>query len=202
MGAKSTATTGKKALTVLIADDSPSSRRSVRGHLEVLGYRVVGEAADGLEAVELFERLKPDLVILDIVMPGMTGIEAARAISSKAPVPIILVTGHSTDKLTAEAVEAGVFGYLVKPVAKKQLLPAVKLALARYEEFNSLRKEVKDLKEAVEARKLIERAKGILMKRCDIGEEEAFKLLQSHSQKENKKMRDIAAMIIEASRLI
>jgi response regulator NasT len=117
-------------------------------------------------------------------------------------VPIILVTGVSDEKIAEQAVEAGVFAYLVKPITKKHLEPAIKLAMARYDQFESLKIEVDDLKEAIETRKLIERAKGIVMKRCNLSEDEAFKLLQTHSQKENKKMHEIAESVISASKLM
>jgi len=135
-------------------------------------------------------------------MPEMDGIDAARNISARKTIPIILITGLSSDEMATKAIESGVFAYLVKPVTKKQLEPAIKLAMARYDEFKSLKVEVDDLKDAIETRKLVERAKGILMKRCNITEEDAFKLLQTHSQKENKKMREIAETIVAASKLI
>ncbi|MCK4739460.1 MAG: response regulator [Deltaproteobacteria bacterium] len=188
--------------TVIIAEDNTLTRRCIKGHMEILGYDVVGDAANGEDAVTLFMEHSPALVILDVKMPKMSGLDAARAITAITPTPIILVTGHSEESLAAEAVEAGVFAYLVKPVTKKHLLPAIKLATARFSQFRELDTEVSDLKEAIEARKLIERAKGILMKRCDVGEAEAFKLLQTQSQKENKKMKNIAEMVISASKLI
>ena len=196
------ATAAGKAGTALIAEDNANTRRSIKGHLELLGYEVVGAVGDGEKAVEVARDMSPSLVLLDVKMPKMGGLEAARVISEMGPVPIILVTGYSEVEIAAEAVEAGVFAYLVKPVTKKQLLPAIKLAVARFEQFKELNSEVTDLREAIEARKLIERAKGILMKRCKIGEAEAFKLLQTQSQKENKKMRQIAEMVISASKLI
>lgn len=188
--------------TVLIAEDNAASRRSLKAHLELIGYSVVGEARNGVDAVELFKEHRPDIVVMDIVMPRMTGIEAAAIITGEASVPIVLVTGSDTEKMGGEAVESGVFGYLIKPVSRKQLEATIRLALGRFEEFKAMKEEVEGLREAVEARKFIERAKGILMKRCDIGEAEAFKMLQNHSQKENRKMRDIAAMIIEADKLL
>jgi len=192
----------EEAKTVLIAEDNAISRKCLKTHLESLGYEVIADVADGEEAVEEARRLKPSFIILDIKMPRMGGIEAARVITSISPVPIILITGHVSEELAVEAAEAGVFAYLVKPVTRKHLLPAIKLAFSRFEEFKRLEQEVADLKEALEARKLIEKAKGILMKRCKIDEEAAYKLLQTHSQKENKKMHEIAKMIIEASKLI
>ncbi len=187
---------------VLIAEDNSKTRLFLKSQLELLGFDVVAAVSNGKDAVKLASEIKPDLVIMDVKMPEMDGIEAAKTISSKGPVPIILITGLSSDEMAVKAIESGVFAYLVKPVTKKQLEPAIKLALARYEEFKSLKVEVVDLKDAIETRKLVERAKGILMKRCNISEEDAFKLLQSHSQKENKKMREIADNIVTASKLI
>jgi response regulator NasT len=192
----------EKQGTVVIAEDDDKSRQAVAGHLEVLGFEVVGAAADGEEAVRLVSMLKPSLVVLDVKMPKMDGIKAAKAITDANPIPIILLTGMSSNELAEEALDAGVFSYLVKPVTKKQLLPAIKLAMARFDQFNDLKGEVSGLQYAMEARKFIEKAKGILMQRCKIGEEEAFKLLQTQSQKENKKMREIAEMVISASKLI
>jgi two-component system, response regulator PdtaR len=187
---------------VLIAEDNSKTRLFLKNQLELLGYEVIGAVSNGQAAVDLVADLNPNLVIMDVKMPEMDGIDAARAITARGPIPIILITGLSSDEMAAKAIEAGVFAYLVKPVTKKQLEPAIKLALARYGEFKSLKTEVSDLKDAIETRKLVERAKGILMKRCNISEEDAFKLLQAHSQKENKKMREIADNIISASKLI
>lgn len=187
---------------VLIAEDNSKTRLFLKNQLELLGYEVIGAVSNGQAAVDLVADLNPNLVIMDVKMPEMDGIDAARAITARGPIPIILITGLSSDEMAAKAIEAGVFAYLVKPVTKKQLEPAIKLAMARYGEFKSLKTEVSDLKDAIETRKLVERAKGILMKRCNISEEDAFKLLQAHSQKENKKMREIADNIISASKLI
>lgn len=187
---------------VLIAEDHAQTRKCLKGHLEALGYEVVGAATNGQDAVKLVDELLPALVILDVKMPKMDGIEAAKKISLNHEIPIILVTGISNEEIAERAVEAGVFAYLVKPITKKHLEPAIRLAQARYEQFQSLKTEVVDLKEAMEMRKLIEKAKGIVMKRCNLSEDEAFKLLQEHSQKENKKMHDIAESVISASKLM
>lgn len=188
--------------TVLIAEDHAQTRRSLKQHLELMGYDVVGAATNGKEAVDLAFALMPSLIIMDVKMPEMDGLTAASLISAKLLVPIILVTGMSSEEIASKAVEAGVFAYLVKPITRKHLEPAIKLAIARYRQFQSLKSEVSDLKDAIETRKVIEKAKGIVMKRCNICEEDAFKLLQSHSQKENKKMYDIAESIISASKLM
>ena len=187
---------------VLIAEDNAKTRAFLKNQLELLGYEVVGAASNGMDAVEMAQELNPGLIIMDIKMPQMDGIEAAKAITARGPIPIILITGISSEEMAFKAIEAGVFAYLVKPVTKKQLEPAIKLALVRYEEFKSLKAEVDDLKDAIETRKLVERAKGILMKRCSLSEEDAFKMLQTHSQKENKKMKEVAESIISASKLI
>ena len=186
---------------VLIAEDNPKTRLFLKNQLELLGYQVEA-VSNGQAAVDMVSELKPTLVIMDVKMPEMDGIDAAKNISAKTTIPIILITGLSSDEMATKAIESGVFAYLVKPVTKKQLEPAIKLAMARYDEFKSLKVEVDDLKDAIETRKLVERAKGILMKRCNITEEDAFKLLQTHSQKENKKMREIAETIVSASKLI
>ena len=187
---------------ILIAEDNSRTRLSLKNQLEILGFEVIGAVANGHDAVEKALELKPDLIIMDVKMPQMDGIEAAKIITAKSAVAIILLTGLSSDEMAAKALDAGVCAYLVKPVSKNQLEQAIKLAMVRYEEFRSLKTEVSSLKDAIETRKLVERAKGILMKRCNIPEDEAFKLLQTHSQKENKKMRDIAETIISASKLI
>ncbi len=187
---------------VLIAEDNAKTRLFLKNQLEVLGYEVIAAVGNGKAAVEQASELNPGLVILDIKMPEMDGLEAARIINSKAPIPIVLITGLSSDETASQAIEAGVFAYLVKPITKKQLEPAIKLALKRYDEFTSLKREVTDLRDAIETRKLVERAKGILMKRCNLSEDDAFKLLQSHSQRENRKMREVAETIVSASKLI
>jgi response regulator NasT len=183
------ALTPTQAKKVLIAEDNPKTRLFLKNQLELLGYQVEA-VSNGQAAVDMVSEIDPTLVIMDVKMPEMDGIDAARHISAKKTIPIILITGLSSDEMATKAIESGVFAYLVKPVTKKQLEPAIKLAMARYDQFKSLKVEVDDLKEAIETRKLVERAKGILMKRCNITEEDAFKLLQTHSQKENKKMRD------------
>ena len=195
------ASTPAQEKKVLIAEDNPKTRLFLKNQLELLGYQVEA-VSNGQAAVDMVSEIKPTLVIMDVKMPEMDGIDAAKNISARTTIPIILITGLSSDEMATKAIESGVFAYLVKPVTKKQLEPAIKLAMARYDEFKSLKVEVDDLKEAIETRKLVERAKGILMKRCNITEEDAFKLLQTHSQKENKKMREIAETIVSASKLI
>ncbi|HAG50489.1 MAG TPA: response regulator [Deltaproteobacteria bacterium] len=192
------------AVRVIIAEDNATARKSLSSQLEALGFNVVAAAATGEEVCNLYQEHKPDLVIMDIKMPKMDGIEAARNITRHSLIPIILITGHSSETIINRAMESGVgiFAYLLKPVTKKDLLPAIKLAFARHNEFKTLKAEVNDLRDALETRKFVERAKGILMKRLSIPEDEAFKILQTQSQKENRKLRDIAETVITASKMI
>ena len=187
---------------ILIAEDNATARKLLATQLKAIGFEVVAAAATGEEAVALYDESKPDLVIMDVKMPKMDGIEAAKIITSRLPVPIILITGYSTGPLVDRAVESGVVAYIRKPITRKDLLPAIKFAFARFDEFKALKAEVVDLKHAMETRKFVERAKGILMKRLSISEDEAFKLLQAQSQKENKKLKDIAEIVITASNMI
>ncbi len=188
----------KDRLRILIADDEAIRVMTLRTQLRALGFEVVAEATNGREAVELAARCEPDLAILDIKMPELDGIAAARQITARRPIPVILLTAYSEPELVERATEAGVFAYLVKPVSEEDLLPTILLARARFEEFRLLQREVADLREALEARKIIERAKGILMKRLGISEAEAFRRMQVQSQKENKKLVEIARAIVTA----
>jgi two-component system, response regulator PdtaR len=189
-------------IRVVIADDESIRLMSLKGELEALGLQVVGEAADGKQALELVLKLKPDLAVLDIRMPVMDGLEAAKRIAEEYPIPVIVLTAYSERALAERAVEAGVSAYLIKPVSEEDLLPAVMLAKSRFAEFQHLRRDISDLKEALEARKMIERAKGILMERRNLSEAEAFKRMQIQSQNENKKLSEIARAIIMADRML
>lgn len=188
-------------LAILIADDDSLHVMSLRQQLEELGHQVVAEAYTGREAVRLASIRQPDLALLDIVMPDMDGIEAARRINAAQPIPIVLLSAHSEETLARRADEAGVFAYLVKPVTAQDLRPALLLASSRYQEFQVLRQEVADLCQALETRKLVERAKGILMRRLHLTEEEAFRRLQKRSQDENRKLRDVAEAVITADEM-
>jgi response regulator NasT len=190
-----------KPLRILIADDESLHVMGLRQQVEELGHQVVAEAYSGREAVLLAARHQPDLALLDIVMPDLDGIEAARRISASHPIPILLISAHSENALAERAHEAGVFAYLVKPVTAGDLRPALFLARSRFREFQLLRQEVDDLRQALETRKLVERAKGILMRRLNLAEEEAFLRLQKRSQDDNLKMRDVAQAIITADEM-
>ena len=188
-------------LRVLIADDESIRLLSLSSQLAALGHQVVAEATRGDEAVQLAERHQPDLAILDIKMPVMDGIEAAERITQARPIPIILLTAYSEAQLVERAARANISAYLMKPVAEDDLLPAITLALTRFREFESLSREVADLREALEARKVVEKAKGILMRRLDLSEEDAFKRLQRQSQDTNRKLTEVAEAIVMADRM-
>jgi response regulator NasT len=163
---------------------------------------VVAEAPNGEEAVALAEIARPDLAILDIRMPGMDGIEAAERITQSRPIPIILLTAYSDEQLVARAAQTSISAYLMKPVAEDDLLPAISLALARFRQFQALQQEVTDLKDALESRKVVERAKGILMRRLDLSEEEAFRRLQKQSQDTNRRLAEVAQALITADQML
>jgi response regulator NasT len=189
------------SLRVLIADDESIRLLSLSSQLAALGHQVVAEATRGDEAVELALEKKPDLAIMDIKMPVMDGIEAAERITQARPIPIILLTAYNETQLVERAARANISAYLMKPVAEEDLLPAITLALTRFKEFESLRREVADLREALEARKVVEKAKGILMRRLDLSEAEAFKRLQKQSQDTNRRLQEVAEAIVMADRM-
>ena len=189
-------------LRILIADDESIRLLSLRAQLAALGHKVVAEASTGAEAVALAERQQPDLAILDIKMPIVDGIEAAERITQARPIPIILLTAYSEAQLVERASQANISAYLMKPVSEEDLLPAIALALARFKQFQSLRQEVADLREALEARKTIERAKGILMRRLNLTEDEAFRRLQRQSQESNRKLAQVAEAVVVADQML
>ena len=190
------------SLRILIADDESIRLLSLRAQLAALGHRVVAEASTGEEAVALAVSTQPDLAILDIKMPLVDGIEAAERITQARPIPIILLTAYSEAQLVERAAQANIAAYLMKPVSEEDLLPALTLALTRFKQFQALRQEVVDLREALEARKVIEKAKGILMRRLDLTEEEAFRRLQRQSQEGNRKLAQVAEAIVLADQML
>jgi len=187
---------------ILIAEDEPLTRMMLRARLEKIGHQVVAEAETGVQAVQEARVHQPDLIIMDIRMPEMDGLEAARAIVQELPCAIVFLTAYSEAELVEAAGEAGAFGYLVKPFRKEDLGPAIEIAMLRFRELQARSREVEELKEALETRKLIERAKGILMQRLGLTEEEAFKRIHFQARNQNKKMREIAESIITAADLI
>jgi AmiR/NasT family two-component response regulator len=188
-------------LRIVIADDEPIILLDLRQMLEELGMSVVGEASDGAQAVEKARTLKPDLAILDVKMPTTDGIEAARILHEERLAPVILLTAYSDRELIQRAKQAGVYGYIVKPFKQADLTPAIEVALARYQEARELEQQVDDLKETLETRKIIERAKGILMDTYGLREQEAYRRIQVQSMNTRKSMREIAEAIIIAHTL-
>jgi AmiR/NasT family two-component response regulator len=181
---------------VLIAEDETLIRLDLRQLLEGAGFDVCAEARDGEEAVELARSEEPDLAVLDVKMPRLDGIEAARRILDERPIPIVMVTAYGERELVARAVEAGVFGYLVKPYRETDLLPAIATARARHEELRALRAEADSLAEALAARKAIERAKGLLMERDGLTEAEAFARLRKASQISGRPLKIVAEALV------
>lgn len=187
---------------ILIAEDEPLTRMMLRARLEKIGHQVVAEAENGIQAVQAARANEPDLIIMDIRMPELDGIEAARSIIQEHPCAIVFLTAYSEQDLVEAASEVGAFGYLVKPFRKEDLGPAIEIAMLRFRELQQRNREVEELKEALETRKLIERAKGILMQRLGLTEEEAFKRIHFQARNQNRKMREIAESIITAADLI
>ena len=184
-------------MRILIAEDETIIRLDLRDLLVRSGFEVVAEARDGEEAVALARSEAPDLAILDVKMPRLDGIDAARRILAERPIPIVMLTAYGQEELVARAVEAGVFGYLVKPFRESDLLPAIHTARARYEELAELREEAESLAEALAARKAIERAKGLLMAKEGLTEEEAFARLRKASQVSGRPLRVIAEAVVD-----
>ena len=185
-------------LKVLIADDDPIIRLDLKQMLETLGYEVVSEASDGQQAVAGAREFKPDICILDVKMPIMDGIEAVSIITEENISPTILLTAYSDRELIDRAKDAGVFAYLVKPFKPSDLPPAIEVARSRFEQNAQLSKEVGNLTEKLEARKLVDRAKGILMDEHKLNESEAYRRIQIQSMNLRKTMREVAEAIILA----
>jgi response regulator NasT len=183
-------------MRILVAEDETIIRLDLKETLERIGFDVCAEARDGEEAVELARTEQPDLAVLDVKMPRLDGIEAARRILAERPIPIVMVTAYGQEELVARAVEAGVFGYLVKPFRESDLLPAIRAAKARHAELEALREEAESLAEALATRKVVERAKGLLMERDALSEQDAFKRLQRASQVSGRPMKVVAEALI------
>jgi len=181
---------------VIIADDESLIRMDLREMLTNLGYLVVGEAGDGRSAVNLARELRPDIVVMDIKMPDMDGIEAAEVLTTERVAPVLLLSAYSQQELVQRARQAGVAGYLVKPFRESDLAPAIEVVLARFSEFRAMEREVSSLQDALETRKLVERAKGWLMDSQGLKEQEAFRKIQQLSMNSRKSMREIAQAIL------
>jgi len=189
-------TTSPRKMRIIIADDESLIRMDLREMLAHLGYDVIAEASDGRTAVDLAVRLVPDLVIMDIKMPELDGISAASELARQRIAPVVLLTAYSESSLIGRAKDAGVCGYLVKPFRETELMPVIELALARFGEMRELEREVTDLKEALETRKLVERAKGVLMEVHGLRESDAFSRMRKTSMDNRKSMREVAEAIL------
>jgi response regulator NasT len=185
-------------LRIAVADDEPDMRDYFAKILPRLGHQVVAQARDGRELVEQCRAVRPDLVITDIKMPGMDGIDAAVALYKDTPVPVILVSAFHDAGLIERAEADHIMGYLVKPIKQADLGPVIGLAMRRFEQFQELRREAADLRQALEDRKLIEQAKGLLMKKAGLDEAAAFRRLQKLASDKNRKLIDIAQTILTA----
>jgi response regulator NasT len=191
-----------RSLRIVVADDEPNMYEYLQEVLPQLGHEVVAVAHTGRELVDQCRALRPDLVITDIKMPDMDGLEAAAQLFQDGPIPVILVTAYHDPQLIERAEACHVQAYLVKPIKQADLQPAIAIAMLRFEELLALRKEAGDLRRALEDRKVIERAKGILMRRGHLDEQEAFKRLQDLASNENRKMIEIAHMIVTAEKAL
>lgn len=188
-------------IRLVIADDESIIRMNLKETLVGLGYLVVGEAGDGVSVINLARELRPNLVLMDIKMPKLDGIQAAKVLTQEKIAPVLLLTAYSDRELVERAKEAGVVNYVVKPFRDAELLPAIEIALARYQEFLEMDHEINDLKETLDTRKLVERAKGVLMDTQGLKEAEAFRKIQQLSMNTRKPMKEIAQAILLAHEL-
>ena len=186
------------SLRIAVADDEPDMRDYFMKILPRLGHHVVAAASDGRQLVEECKKHQPDLVITDIKMPTMDGIDAAQKIYEHKPIPVILVSAYHDTELIERAEADHVLGYLVKPIKQADLEPTIALAMRRFEQFEALRREASDLRQALEDRKIIERAKGILMKKAELDEQSAFRRLQKLASEKNLKLVELGRMILTA----
>jgi two-component system, response regulator PdtaR len=186
---------------ILIADDEPLIRMNLRETLQEQGYIVVGEVGDGQSAVNLTRQLRPDIALLDIKMPHLDGIAAAQMIAAEALAPVLLLTAYSSRELVNQAREAGVLGYLIKPVREAELMPLIEVTIARWSEQISRRRELSQLQDRIETRKLVERAKGALMDQQGLSEADAFRKIQQLAMNSRKTMREVAQAILLTQQL-
>ena len=184
------------AIRIVLAEDEAIIRLDLRESLQEEGYEVVGDVGRGDKAVEMVEALRPDVAIFDIKMPGMSGLEAAKIVSDKKICPVVMLTAFSQREIIEQARDAGALAYLVKPFQKTDLVPAIELAIARFAELRSLSGEVAALGAQLETRKLIDRAKGVLLDKHRLSESDAFAFIQSMAMSQRMKMGDIAEQII------
>ncbi|SDF11627.1 ANTAR domain-containing response regulator [Sporomusa acidovorans] len=187
------------ALRIVIADNESIIRMDLKELLEEAGHTVVGEAPDGVKAVELARKYHPDLVIMDIKMPEMDGITAAKIISNEKLSPVLLLTAFSQKEIVEKAKDSGVLAYLVKPVKEANLFPAMEIALSRFQEFAELERELEEVKNSLETRKVLDRAKGILMDAYSLTESEAYRRIQQYSMSKRKSIKEVAVAIVDSA---
>lgn len=186
-------------MRVLIADDEALIRMGLRTMLEDKGHKVVGAATDGMSALQMTRTEKPDVILLDIKMPGMDGLEAARKIMQERPTPIVMLTAFSQRELVNEARDASVFGYLVKPVKEEMLDATLDLAVTRFQEWKKLQREMHDLQKSLAAREIVEKAKYVLMEREGLSEQQAFNKIHRASRSRRVTMQQVAQEILDTS---
>jgi len=188
-----------KEMRILIADDEALIRMDLREMLIDAGHEVIAEAANGEEAVKLARELKPDFIIMDVKMPVMTGLEAAKLIDQESKAPVLLLTAYSQQDIVEKARDAGVIAYLVKPIREEQLFPAMEIAVSRFKELQELNAELDKLQETLETRKVVEKAKGILMKAHGLSEQDAYRKMQQFSMAKRISLKELAESIIAAA---
>ena len=187
----------KPSLRVVVAEDEALIRLDLVEMLTEAGYEVVGQAGDGEAAISITEKEKPDLVVMDVKMPKLDGISAAERIANQRIAPVVILTAFSQRDLVERARDAGAMAYLTKPLTIEDLMPAIELAVSRFQEIKQLDAEITDLQEQLKARKLIEKAKGILMKNLKINEPEAFKWMQKTAMDKRRSMTDVAQLVMD-----
>lgn len=184
---------------VVIGDDESIIRMDLSEMLEDAGHTVVGEAADGVEALELARREKPDIVLLDIKMPRLDGIHAAKMIGHENIAPVLLLTAYSQQDVVDKAKDSGVLGYLVKPISPTNLFPAIEIAISQFKRQQEVSKQISAMNEQMETRKAVDRAKGYIMDLYHVSEQEAYRRLQQYSMKNRKSLRDVAEAVIASA---
>lgn len=190
------------AYRIVIGDDESIIRMDLCEMLEEAGHIVVGEAADGVEALEIVRREKPDIVLLDIKMPKLDGIHAAKMIGHEQLAPVLLLTAYSQQDVVNKAKDSGVLGYLVKPISPVNLFPAIEIAISQFKRQQEVSMQLSEMNEKMETRKVVEKAKGYLMELYHISENEAYHRLQQYSMKNRKSLKDVAtAVIVSAEKL-
>jgi response regulator NasT len=188
-------------LRVAVADDEPDMRDFFEKFLPRLGHEVVAVAEDGAQLLEQCRQVHPDLIIADVKMPGVSGLDAVEALQREQPAPVVLVTAHADPARVERAQAAGVQAYLVKPITENDLAPAIALARQQFQQVQALRKEAGDLRQALEDRKIIERAKGVIVKRLAVAEEEAYRKLRKFASDRNRKLIEVAQVVLHSEEI-